>query len=40
VTETVSAAAALFDINVIDHIIISRSGSYSFAENGAMPSKR
>ncbi len=37
VTETVAAAAALFDINVIDHIIISRSGSYSFAENGAMP---
>ncbi len=40
VTETVSAAAALFDINVIDHIIISRSGSYSFAENGAMSPKR
>ncbi len=40
VTEAVSAAAALFDINVLDHIIISRSGSYSFAENGAMPSRR
>ena len=40
VTETVAAAAALFDINVIDHIIISRSGSYSFAENGGMPSRR
>jgi DNA repair protein RadC len=40
ITETVSAAAALFDINVIDHIIISRSGNYSFAENSAMPSKR
>ncbi len=34
VTETVTAAAALFDIAVIDHIIISRSGSYSFAEVG------
>ncbi len=35
VTERVRAAAALFDINVTDHIIISRSGSYSFAESGA-----
>lgn len=34
VTETIAAAAALFDINVVDHIIISKSGSYSFAENG------
>jgi DNA repair protein RadC len=40
ITETVGAAAALFDINVVDHIIISRSGSYSFAENGLMPSGR
>jgi DNA repair protein RadC len=32
-TRTVTQAAALFDIKVIDHIIISRSGSYSFAEN-------
>ncbi len=37
ITAAVASAAALFDINVIDHIIISRSGSYSFAENGAMP---
>jgi DNA repair protein RadC len=36
VTERVRAAAALFDINVIDHIIVSRSGSYSFAENGKL----
>ncbi len=36
VTDRVRAAAALFDINVIDHIIISRSGSYSFAENGRL----
>ncbi len=41
VTERVSAAAALFDINVIDHIIVSRSGSsYSFAENGKLPARR
>ncbi len=33
ITDTVRAAAALFDISVIDHIIVSRSGSYSFAEN-------
>jgi DNA repair protein RadC len=36
VTSTLMAAAALFDIEVVDHVIISRSGSYSFAENGAM----
>jgi DNA repair protein RadC len=34
ITETVRTAAALFDINVVDHVIISRSGSYSFAEHG------
>lgn len=39
ITEMVTAAAALFDINVIDHVIVSHSGSYSFAENGAMPPK-
>lgn len=37
VTERIHAAAALFDISVIDHIIVSRSGSYSFAEHGSMP---
>lgn len=36
VTERIRAAAALFDINVIDHIIVSRSGSYSFAEKGKL----
>jgi DNA repair protein RadC len=36
VTRTVTQAAALFDIKVVDHIIISRSGSYSFAENNAL----
>ena len=36
VTETIAAAAALFDINVIDHVILSASGSFSFAENGRM----
>jgi DNA repair protein RadC len=36
VTETVSQAAALFDINVIDHIILSRTGAYSFAEEGKL----
>ena len=36
ITGTVSEAAALFDINVIDHIIISQTGAYSFAEQGDM----
>jgi DNA repair protein RadC len=36
VTETVAAAAALFDIAVIDHVIVSRSGAYSFAESGKL----
>lgn len=39
VTETIAVAASLFDINVVDHVIISRSGSYSFAENGSMPGR-
>lgn len=33
ITEEVRSAAALFDINVVDHIIVSRSGVYSFAES-------
>ncbi len=37
ITEMVSTAAALFDINVVDHIIISSGGTFSFAENGLMP---
>jgi DNA repair protein RadC len=36
VTATVAQAAGLFDITVVDHIIISKSGNYSFAENGAL----
>ncbi len=40
VTEMVSTAAALFDINVVDHIIISSGGSYSFAEKGLVPRKQ
>lgn len=36
VTRSVSAAAALFDISVIDHVIISSSGAYSLAENGKL----
>jgi DNA repair protein RadC len=33
VTRSIGAAAALFEIALVDHIIISRSGGYSFAEN-------
>jgi DNA repair protein RadC len=36
VTRTVRAAAALFEINLIDHIILSRTGSYSFAEHNRL----
>lgn len=39
VTEMASTAAALFDINVVDHIIISSGGIFSFAEKGLMPRK-
>lgn len=39
ITENVSTAAALFDINVVDHIIISSGGTFSFAEQGMMPRK-
>lgn len=34
VTESITTAAALFDINVIDHIIVSSAGTFSFAEQG------
>lgn len=33
-TERVAAAAALFDIRLLDHLIISRSGHFSFLEAG------
>lgn len=36
VTERASSAAALFDIRVVDHIIVSSGGSYSLAENGLL----
>jgi DNA repair protein RadC len=36
VTDRVRQAAALFDIKVIDHIIISSGGHYSFAAQGMM----
>jgi DNA repair protein RadC len=39
VTSTLASAAALFDITVVDHVIISRSGTYSFAESDALPVK-
>jgi DNA repair protein RadC len=39
ITGMVTSAAALFDINVIDHVIISRGGSFSFAEKGLMPKR-
>lgn len=35
-TARVKAAAALFDITVVDHVIISKSGSYSLAERGRL----
>jgi len=33
-TERVAAAAALFDIRLLDHLIVSRSGHFSFMEAG------
>lgn len=37
ITETVSMAAGLFDINVVDHIIIASGGVFSFREQGLLP---
>jgi len=34
VTEKITAAGALFDINVLDHLIIGQGQYYSFADNG------
>ena len=39
VTEPIKTAAALFDINVVDHIIISAAGAFSFAEEGIISNK-
>lgn len=36
VTEMVVTAAGLFDINVVDHVIISASGTFSFREKGLL----
>jgi DNA repair protein RadC len=36
VTEMVAMAAGLFDISVVDHIIISSGGVFSFRENGLL----
>jgi DNA repair protein RadC len=35
-TQKLCKALSLFDINVLDHIIVSKIGSYSFAEKGLM----
>ncbi len=35
-TEKIKQAASLFDIKVIDHIIVSNEGYYSFADDGMM----
>ncbi len=36
VTETIKAAAGLFDIAITDHVILSRSGTCSLAESGRL----
>lgn len=36
ITQAVKVAAALFDIKVLDHFIVSQSGSCSFAERGLL----
>jgi len=35
-TEKIKQAAKYFDISVLDHIIVSNEGYYSFADEGAM----
>jgi DNA repair protein RadC len=35
-TKKIKNAAALFDINLTDHIIVSENGYYSFADNGVL----
>lgn len=35
-TERVARAAALFDIRLLDHIIIARDGDFSFLREGLM----
>lgn len=36
VTQRLKSALALVDIHVLDHIVVGRDGSYSFAEHGQM----
>ena len=36
ITERLSSALALFDIRVLDHLIVGRGTTYSFAENGIL----
>lgn len=36
ITERLSSALALFDIRVLDHLIVGRATTYSFAENGIL----
>lgn len=38
-TQKIFSAGKLFDINVLDHIIVGRDDYFSFADNGIMPSK-
>ena len=35
-TKIIKASAALFDINILDHVIVSDEGFYSFAEEGEL----
>ncbi|NJB38102.1 MULTISPECIES: RadC family protein [Flavobacteriaceae] len=37
VTKKIADAAALMDMKVLDHIILTREGYYSFADEGIMP---
>ncbi len=38
-TQKIFSAGKLFDINVLDHIIVGHDDYFSFADNGIMPSK-
>lgn len=36
ITEKIKEAAACFDINLLDHVIVTDNGYYSYADNGAL----
>jgi len=36
-TQKIIDAAKLFDIDVIDHLIVTSEGCYSFSDNGLIP---